>query len=165
MSESLVNDIEAAPNLESKGDVVILWRKYRFPGKPPDANTPVLTRLRETCARYAKMMVFPERTSQPTPILANHKRMFGGGEDYFAERREHQAMTDLMSGKEPLKRIIPSDAAKRELHNQIALMVVGRTRSGMDEASAEHIADFACELTYNKSIKEMDRLKTSGELV
>ncbi|MGB8816044.1 MAG: hypothetical protein WCC74_02315 [Minisyncoccia bacterium] len=46
-----------------------------------------------------------------------------------------------------LIRVRGSDDKKRELHNQIALIVIGKQRSDIDTGTAEKIANFAYELT------------------
>ncbi|MEI6528334.1 MAG: hypothetical protein WCO10_01520 [bacterium] len=46
-----------------------------------------------------------------------------------------------------LSRLPGSDPARRELHNQIALMVVGKQRTAMASDQAEYIADFACRVS------------------
>lgn len=49
------------------------------------------------------------------------------------------------------------DSERRKLHNQIAVMVVGKQRSGMDREQAEHIANFAFELTKGYKMSESDK--------
>jgi len=46
-----------------------------------------------------------------------------------------------------LIRVKGSESKKRELHNQIALMVIGKQRSDIDTETAGKIAEFAYELT------------------
>ena len=51
------------------------------------------------------------------------------------------------------------DTERRKLHNQIALMLVGKQRSGMDPELAEHIAGFAFEYTKGYKMKDEDKYK------
>lgn len=146
---------------ESVGNLQSLWGKYRLNGAPPAEGSPVAKRLRENCARYARIAVFPEKVIRPTPLLANHKKVHGGGEDYFAELRQQQEAADFVWRSKTSKTLSPSDTEKRELHNQISLMVMGKIRSGMNDALAHHIANFACELTFGKTIEEFDREKNA----
>ncbi len=50
-----------------------------------------------------------------------------------------------------------SDIRRRELHNQIAIMVVGEVRSSMATKTAEHIADFASELVQGFRFDEAEK--------
>lgn len=51
-----------------------------------------------------------------------------------------------------------SDNYRRELHNQIAFMVDGRSRSNMDSSRAEEIAEFASYLVYKVSISQLEEI-------
>jgi hypothetical protein len=48
-----------------------------------------------------------------------------------------------------------SDEKRRELHNNISIMITGSQRSGMEKSLADKIADFAARLTYGTSINEV----------
>lgn len=129
-SLNMENQREADPILKE------LWKKYHFIGNPPLAGSPVEERLKDTCARYMKYVlgkVEPPQTQSNT-------------EDYFAQFRANVKKPD-------------SEASRRELHNQIALMVLGSQRSGMDITTAEQLTDFASELTYGCSIEEANERK------
>ena len=49
-----------------------------------------------------------------------------------------------------------SDQRRRNLHNEIAIMLVGRPRSGMDGVEADKIANFAVQLSTGYSLKEAE---------
>lgn len=120
-----------------------LWKKYGFMGEPPIKGSPVEERLYETCRKYLKHAL--GEISTPPIKKSYEKEIMGDSENYFAKK------TDLIKSS--------SDPSRRELHNQIALMVVGRQRSGMDSVSAEAIADFACELVNGCKLSEMEVYK------
>ena len=48
-----------------------------------------------------------------------------------------------------------SDSRRRELHNQITLMTIGKQRSDVDIDTAEKIANFASELSTGASMAEI----------
>jgi hypothetical protein len=48
-----------------------------------------------------------------------------------------------------------SDAKRRELHNNLAIMITGQQRSGMDETLAKEIATFAAYTTYDATIEDV----------
>lgn len=127
------------------GNIQKLWKKYHWMGEPPQANSPVENRLRETCFRYMKH-VLGESTSPELDLI----KKGGDSEDYFAQFRKKQKDS--------------SEASRRELHNQIALMVAGKQRSGMDIDSALRIAEFASEVAFNRSTIEALASKERGEL-
>lgn len=54
-----------------------------------------------------------------------------------------------------------SDNERRKLHNELALILVGRQRSGMSPGEAEHIAQFAYE--YSRGYKLADKEKFKRE--
>lgn len=99
-----------------------LWVEYNFRGKSPFAGSVAEIRLKEACDKYANFM-------------DHGKKMLPG---------EEVAIYGT-------KKISSSDAERRELHNQIAIMVLGRQRSGMDVETAKHIAEFAYE--YSRGCK------------
>ena len=47
-----------------------------------------------------------------------------------------------------------SDTLRRRLHNEISIMVIGKSRDGLDQQKADEIADFASFLTMGMSLKE-----------
>lgn len=55
---------------------------------------------------------------------------------------------------------IASDSEQRKLHNEIAVMVMGRKRSGMEEQTARAIANFAFEYAQGLTFDEFVELKT-----
>ena len=54
-----------------------------------------------------------------------------------------------------------SDSERRVLHNEIAIMVTGSKRSGMEISEASHIADFAYE--YARGVSYEDSKKFGQE--
>jgi hypothetical protein len=102
-----------------------LWEKYDFPGKPPYKETLAEKRLKDACQAYAAIVNQIAKSS-----------MHSDHENYFSQINI-------------VKKISASDSKRRELHNQIALMVSGKQRSGMALNDAEHIANFAIELAEN----------------
>lgn len=120
---------EADPKLSA------LWARYRFPANgAPFAGSPAEDRLVSACSRYAQYILFPERFATKTREVdpATLKSgLVGDSEDYFAAKRRREGS---------------SDSARRALHNEIAVMVVGQQRSGMATDLAEKIADFAVDV-------------------
>ncbi len=55
-----------------------------------------------------------------------------------------------------LTRVKGSQDKKRELHNQIALMTIGKQRSEVNTEIAEMLANFASELITGQSISEIN---------
>ncbi|MCX6703182.1 MAG: hypothetical protein NTV02_00625 [Candidatus Zambryskibacteria bacterium] len=53
-----------------------------------------------------------------------------------------------------------SDSDQRKLHNEIAVMVMGKKRSGMDESTARAIANFAFEYARGLTFKDFIEFKT-----
>jgi len=107
-----------------------LWIEYGFPGRPPFADSIAEKRLKETCDKYA--------------ICLEHNRDSLPG----SEAEIH--------GK---NKIPSSESARRELHNQIAIMTVGRQRSGMNAALAKTIADFAYEYSRGFTFEDKEKYK------
>lgn len=52
-----------------------------------------------------------------------------------------------------------SEAERRKLHNQVAIMVVGKKRSGMDLDEATHIGDFAFEYAHGVTFEDYIKYK------
>src|SRR3989338_763572 len=52
-----------------------------------------------------------------------------------------------------------SDTSQRQLHNELALMLLSRQRSGMEISTAEHIAQFAFEYARGYKLKEGEAFK------
>lgn len=122
-----------------------LWTKYQFVGEAPFKGSPVEKRLYNTCKKYN---AFSLDTSKYNALDTGTD-----DENYFAKPRDF------------LKILGSSEAARRELHNQIAMMVTGRQRSGMDFDEATEIAHFACEFVYGCDMHEALDLKAAGALV
>lgn len=120
---------EANPRLSA------LWAKYRFPANgAPFAGSPAEDRLVSACSRYAQYILFPERFATKTREVdpsTLRSGLVGDAEDYFAANRRKEGS---------------SDSARRALHNEIAIMVVGQQRSGMATDLAEKIAEFAVDV-------------------
>lgn len=76
-----------------------------------------------------------------------------------AENRLKQACSkySLFLVGETHTRSKSSESDRRALHNQIAIMVVGKQRSGMDAKLAEHITDFAFEYAHGYKLNEIDK--------
>jgi hypothetical protein len=55
-----------------------------------------------------------------------------------------------------------SDERRRQLHNQIAVMVVGEARTSLSPENASAIADFAAELTYGRPLDEISMPQEEG---
>jgi hypothetical protein len=123
-----------------------LWKKYRLAGEPPFQASPVENRLYETCKKYSAYDLGDAKEAVIAKKLGSEN-----SEDYFSAHRNIRQPS--------------SDASRRELHNQIALMTLGVQRSGLDTARAEELAQFACELVYGCSLSEAAELKNEGLLV
>ena len=57
-----------------------------------------------------------------------------------------------------------SDSRRRQLHNEIAVMVVGKQRSGMQPVQAEHIANFAYEYARGISLQDIEKIQRQREV-
>jgi hypothetical protein len=55
-----------------------------------------------------------------------------------------------------------SDSNQRQLHNDIAVMVMGRKRSGMEESTARAIANFACEYALGMTLDQFYKYKSKS---
>jgi len=54
-----------------------------------------------------------------------------------------------------------SNSRRRELHNELAIMIYGRIRSGMDNRSAVKISDFAAEIAYpGMTLAELEEMNS-----
>lgn len=53
------------------------------------------------------------------------------------------------------------DSTRRRLHNEIAIMVVGKQRSGMDLSDAQHIANFAFEYIKGYRMDEAEKFENN----
>lgn len=138
-----VNDNAVEDVVERDPVLLSLWKKYKFIGEPPVKGSPVEERLYETCRKYLKHALGEVSVA---PVKKYYEpETVGDSENYFAKKQ------DLVKTS--------SDPSRRELHNQIALMVVGKQRSGMDSVSAEAIADFACELINGCKLSEIGTYK------
>lgn len=109
-----------------------LWAEYGFKGEPPFAGSVAEARLKEVCNRYADFVDF-------------HKN----------ELPAQQALVYGSSSSN--KKFIASESGRRELHNQIAIMVVGKQRSGMEGHMAKHIAGFAYEYSRGYKVAEAEK--------
>jgi len=122
-----VEELEESDETPERDPLLVsLWKKYHFMGEPPVKGSPVEERLYNTCERYMRIVLNQDFVVP----LKKDPSGYEGGENYFVKKTEPTS----------------SDASRRELHNQIALMVAGTQRSGMAYARAEEIANFACEL-------------------
>jgi hypothetical protein len=91
-------------------------------------------------ARYWRKFSFPGTPPREgTPV---EKRLLDISRKYF-----EQALSC-----ERKKNSIGSSAERRELHNQLSLMIIGKQRSDIDLALAEKIADFASYLVNGQSM-------------
>ncbi len=126
-----MKNMESMKNLSIEGEVdpILhkLWRKYKFTTKPPIKGGVAEQRLLNACRSYINLV-----DNLPQMINARSQQ---DSENYFAKNRA-------------IDFVKQSDSSRRELHNQIAIMIVGKQRSGMDESLALHLADFAREYAY-----------------
>ena len=137
------DDIEE--KIERDPELVLLWKRYRFMGEAPVKGSPVEARLKDTCRKYMLWATKPEQFKKIEVENSNP-------EEYFARKPDRLKITG------------ESEAARRELHNQIALMVTGNQRSGMNVERAEEIADFASEYIYGCKVDEAIHRKLEGNL-
>jgi hypothetical protein len=107
-----------------------LWIEYNFHGKPPFAGSVAEKRLKEICGKYANFL--------------DHSKKMLPGEEF------------VIYGA---KKISSSDVNRRELHDQIAVMVMGKQRSGMDDSLARSITDFAYEYSRGYKIGKEEKYK------
>jgi hypothetical protein len=122
-----------------------LWSKYHFMGEAPFEGSPAEDRLYDLCKKYNVHSLDTTKYSIP--------KQQADGENYFARPKDIASI------------LAPSEASRRELHNQIAMMATGRQRSGMAIERATEIAHFACELIYGCDIHEALELKAEGTLI
>ena len=107
-----------------------LWIEYDFHGNPPFESSVAEERLKEVCDMYAGLI-----------------------------DRDENKLSGLEVTASDTKKILSSDSHRRELHNKIAIMVVGKQRSGMDDILARKIANFAYEYSRGYKIGEKDKYK------
>lgn len=105
-----------------------LWEEYGFRGKPPFAESVAEKRLKEACDKYANFVDHNKKE-----IVGSSKALYG------------------------ISKFSSSEADRRVIHNQIALMVVGEQRSGMDVGLAKNIGEFAYE--YSRGYKSSEAEK------
>jgi len=126
-----MKNMESMRNLSIEGEVdpILnkLWRKYKFTTKPPIKGGVAEQRLLSACRSYTSLV-----DNLPQMINARSQQ---DSENYFAKNRSVDFVRE-------------SESDRRELHNQIAIMIVGKQRSGMEESLALHLADFAREYVY-----------------
>ena len=103
-----------------------LWEKYEFPYTPPFKDSVAESRLKQACQDYANIV----------NVLSSVYLQQGDSENYVPPSKT-------------IQKVSASDSKRREIHNQIALMVMGKQRSGMSNTLATHIADFALEYAEN----------------
>ena len=99
-----------------------LWEKYEFVGVPPFKNSIAENRLKQACRDYANIV----------NVLSSTYLNKGDQENYVPPNKI-------------IQKVSASDSKRREIHNQIALMVIGKQRSVINNTLAIHIADFALE--------------------
>ena len=109
--------------VENEPDPVLLklWRKNGFPNRPPFKGSEAERRLKEACRSYTSLV-------KNADVI--NPRLKEDSENYFAKTKINN---------------LGYETRRRELHNNIAVMVVGEQRSGMNEALATKIAKFALE--------------------
>jgi len=119
-------------NLETleRSALTQLWKQHGFPGQAPAEGTVAAERLQETCRRYITMV----NTRLATPVRTN--------EDVDPENYRPPEVQKMYATKERES----SDKAQRDLHNQIAIMIFGESRSNMNEDLAIKISNFAHEV-------------------
>ena len=105
-----------------------LWSEYGFRGKAPFAGSVAEKRLKDVCNSYAN---FIDHNKNQLP--GEEKLIYGAN------------------------KIESSEADRRTLHNQIALMVMGEQRSSMGIVMAKKIAEFAYE--YSRGYKTTEAYK------
>lgn len=111
-------------------DLLQLWEDYGFPGKPPFKGSKAEAKLKDICIRYRDIAENIESISNNHLVQVRQQ----DSENFFSHKKD---VTETTFAK--------SDASRRELHNQIAMMVVSKQRSKMDNAEAQEIARFAME--------------------
>jgi hypothetical protein len=107
-----------------------LWVDYDFHGRPPFVGSVAEKRLKETCDKYAN---YVDHDKHELP--GEERNIYGD------------------------KKTTSYEIGRRELHNQVAVMVVGKQRSGMDENLARNIAEFAYEYSRGYKIGEEGEYK------
>lgn len=105
------------------GRLTKFWKEYKIPGEVLRKGTVAHKRLHDSCASYAYLVRHEGERGR-------NGLMTEDPEDYFASR------TGRIVGRS-------SDKYRRGLHNEIAIMLYGKPRSGMESNLAEHIMEFA----------------------
>lgn len=84
-----------------------------------------------------------------TPVM---DRLFNACQSYinFLAKSKINMMTD-------------SEATRKDLHNQIALMVDGRVRTSMSPKRSEEISNFASFLVYKVGIEDLEKIMDYSE--
>ncbi len=122
-----LESLDLGTQIENEPDPALkqLWRKYGFPNRPPFKGSIAEKRLKDACSGYSNLV----RNSE---II--NPRLREDSENYFSKSSNKDGSNTL-----------GYETKRRELHNMIALMVVGEQRSGMNENLATKIANFAFE--------------------
>lgn len=125
---------ESLPEKDSEDkQIASLWRKYSFPGNPPLLSSIEGQRLLDNCRSY---MDYALTNKIPSPPQYDSENMYSNARvDNWGDRR------------------------RRELHNNIALAVVGKERSLMDSWEAGEIANFASELVFGEDLESVRQHK------
>ena len=116
-----------------------LWRQFRFTGQPPRPGTIAEQRLHDVCENYVNLITVGQgAVTMPAE-----------------EDSENYRRPDDIRPSYTEQKVKISDEHRRNLHNQIAIMVYGQARSEMNSALAKTIADFACQYITGSSIDQL----------
>ena len=144
MKENFGNEPIAKPKKEEKlyhGEPMSVWQKV---GEKKDDNKPeveksLIEKLWKSYHFYG---------SAPVEGSGSYNRLHNLCESYIKYLFNDKLINT--TGSEPMR---------RELHNQIALMVLGKLRTNMDPKKAEDVADFACMFATGLHIKDVEAVK------
>jgi len=114
-------------------NIVNLWEKYSFPETPPPLDSVEGQRLLDYCRSYIEYALTNKLPSPPM---------------YDSENMRASIIVDNWA-----------DRRRRELHNNIALIVAGKDRSSMGDWEAGEIANFASELVLGEDLESARKHK------
>jgi hypothetical protein len=106
------------------------------------------SRLAELWRRYR---FFGQPPKEGSPVA---QRLHDTCESYIKSIMKSKSGGEKVS-ENALAMIESSDAYRRELHNQIALMALGHQRSDLDDKRSAELRDFACQLAYGCAFDQL----------
>jgi hypothetical protein len=129
--------VESIPSVQGEKDEIEeahfldrLWVYYKFYGAAPVEGSPAAKRLKNLCDNYVSLLL-------------------GQGSSFTTEDSENYF------SKSTSNVVRNSDKRRRNIHNDICLMTLGRSRESITYELAEKVSDFACYYSKHKHIQDI----------